>query len=190
MINALLPPFSVLSTDLMTPTATVCLISRTANRPRGGYCHIWLATEPGNVNACTHFVVALHTLNYHKSKGIRLLSVDRDNATHHRLAWDKLDDASITRFDKFGGSLKRLATPSIDLFNELGEFAGNMGSVTIKDGCVTGADLTRVVENDNLSVERSSLLRRVVLRVGSHVTTTDIFDGDVPKWRSVRFHNR
>jgi len=32
-----LPPFSVLSTDLMTPTATVCLMSRTAKRPRGGY---------------------------------------------------------------------------------------------------------------------------------------------------------
>lgn len=31
-----LPAFSVLSTALMTPTATVCLMSRTANRPRGG----------------------------------------------------------------------------------------------------------------------------------------------------------
>jgi len=29
--------FSVLSTDLMMPTATVCLMSRTAKRPRGGY---------------------------------------------------------------------------------------------------------------------------------------------------------
>jgi len=28
---------SVFSTDLMTPTATVCLMSRTAKRPRGGY---------------------------------------------------------------------------------------------------------------------------------------------------------
>jgi len=31
------PDLSVLSTDLMTPTATVCLMSRTAKRPRGGY---------------------------------------------------------------------------------------------------------------------------------------------------------
>merc|ERR1712096_315337 len=31
------PPPSFLSTDLMTPTATVCLMSRTAKRPRGGY---------------------------------------------------------------------------------------------------------------------------------------------------------
>jgi len=31
------PDLSVLSTDLMIPTATVCLMSRTAKRPRGGY---------------------------------------------------------------------------------------------------------------------------------------------------------
>jgi hypothetical protein len=102
-------------------------------------------------------------------------------ATHHRLAWDKLDDASITRFDKFGRGFERLPTPTIDLLDELGEFAGNMGGVTIKDGCVTSADLTRMVENDDLSIEGSSLLRRVVLRVGSDVTTTNIFDRDVPK---------
>ena len=35
--DSLLVAFSVLSTDLMTPTATVCLMSRTAKRPRGGY---------------------------------------------------------------------------------------------------------------------------------------------------------
>merc|ERR1739848_132459 len=33
-----LPTFSDFSTALMTPTATVCLMSRTANRPSGGYC--------------------------------------------------------------------------------------------------------------------------------------------------------
>jgi len=33
-----LPPLlSVFSTDLMIPTATVCLMSRTAKRPSGGY---------------------------------------------------------------------------------------------------------------------------------------------------------
>jgi len=31
-----LPAASAFSTDLMTPTATVCFMSRTANRPRGG----------------------------------------------------------------------------------------------------------------------------------------------------------
>ena len=32
-----LPVASDFSTDLMTPTATVCRMSRTANRPSGGY---------------------------------------------------------------------------------------------------------------------------------------------------------
>ncbi len=31
-----LPPLVVFSTDLITPTATVCRMSRTAKRPRGG----------------------------------------------------------------------------------------------------------------------------------------------------------
>merc|ERR1711937_809729 len=33
-----LPPASFLVTSLMTPTATVCFMSRTAKRPRGAYC--------------------------------------------------------------------------------------------------------------------------------------------------------
>jgi len=59
-----LAAFSVLSTALMIPTATVCLMSRTAKTTKR-----WV------------LVVGLNT---------------------HRLAWDKLDDAGITRFDKLG----------------------------------------------------------------------------------------
>lgn len=55
-----------------------------------------------------------------------------------------------------------------------------MSGVAIQDGCVTGADLTRVVEDNDLGIERSSLFGRVVLRVGGNVTTTDILDGNVP----------
>lgn len=109
------------------------------------------------------------------------LEVNGSQATHHRLARDKFDNAGITRFDKFGGGFKRFATPTVDLLNEFGEFAGNVSSVTIKDGCIASADLTRVVEDDDLSIERSSFLRRVVLRVGGHITATDILNGDVPR---------
>jgi len=55
-----------------------------------------------------------------------------------------------------------------------------VGSVTIEDGGVTGTNLSGVVEDDDLGVERSSLLSRVVLGVGGDVSTTDILDGDVP----------
>lgn len=68
--------------------------------------------------------------------------------------------------------------------------------MTVKHGGVAGTDLTchkvskvsnvavplsltRVVEDDNLGVERSGLLGGVVLRVGADVTTTDVLDGDV-----------
>jgi hypothetical protein len=55
-----------------------------------------------------------------------------------------------------------------------------MGGVTIEDGGVTCANLSGVVEDDNLGVERSSLFSRVVLGVGGDVSTTNILDGDVP----------
>ena len=55
-----------------------------------------------------------------------------------------------------------------------------MGGVTIEDGGVTSANLSGVVEDDDLGVERSSLLSRVILRVGGDVSTTNILDRDVP----------
>lgn len=51
--------------------------------------------------------------------------------------------------------------------------------MAIEDGSVTSTDLTRVVEDDDLGVERSGLLGRVVLGVGGDVSTADILDGDV-----------
>jgi hypothetical protein len=102
-----------------------------------------------------------------------------NDKTYHGLAGNKLDNAGITRLDKLGVGFKSLTSTTIDLLQELGELASNVGSVTIKDRSITGTDLTRVIENDNLSVERSGFLGRVVLRVGSDVTTADILDGDV-----------
>ena len=55
-----------------------------------------------------------------------------------------------------------------------------MGSVAIEDGGVTSANLSGVVEDDDLGVERSSLFSRVILRVRGDVSTTNILDGDVP----------
>lgn len=53
------------------------------------------------------------------------------------------------------------------------------GSVTVENGGITGTDLTRVVKNDNLGVERSSLHRGVVLGVTTDVTSSDVLDGNV-----------
>lgn len=56
-----------------------------------------------------------------------------------------------------------------------------MGSVAIENGSVASTDLTGVVEDDDLGVEGSSLLGRVILGVRGDVSATDILDGDVPE---------
>jgi hypothetical protein len=98
----------------------------------------------------------------------------------HWLRWDEFGDAGITRFDKFGRGFNRLSTPTIDLLNEFGEFASDVGGVAIEDGGVTSTDLTGVVKDDDLSVEGSGLLGGVVLRVRGNISTTNILDRDVP----------
>ena len=68
---------------------------------------------------------------------------------------------------------------SIFSINSVGEFAGNASGVAIQDRDVTGTDLTEVVEDDNLSVERSGLLSRVVLGVRGNISTVNILDRNV-----------
>lgn len=106
----------------------------------------------------------------------RVLSVGLNT---HGLAGDELDDDGVARLDELGVGLDRLTSSAIDLLEELSELASNVGSVAIENGGVTGTDLTRVVEDDDLSVEGSGLLGGVVLGVGGDVATTDILDGDV-----------
>jgi len=98
----------------------------------------------------------------------------------HRLRRRELDNGGITRLDKLGVRLDRLTCSAIDLLDELAEFAGNVCSVAIKHWCVAGPDLTRMVEHDDLSVERRGFLGRVILGVGAHIPAPDIFDGNVP----------
>lgn len=97
----------------------------------------------------------------------------------HGLGGNHLDDGSITRLDELGGSLHRLASSAIDLLDELGELASNVGSVAIQDRSVTSTDLAGVVKDDDLGVEGLGALGGVVLGVTSDVTTTDLLDGDV-----------
>jgi len=97
----------------------------------------------------------------------------------HGLGGNHLDDGRVTRLDELGVRLSRLTGTAIDLLLELGELASNVGGVAVKDWGVTGTDLTRVVQNNDLGVERGSALSRVVLGVRSDVATTDVLDGHV-----------
>jgi hypothetical protein len=94
----------------------------------------------------------------------------------HGLRGDELDDSGITRLDKLGRVLDRFTRSTIDLLQELRELARNVRCVAIEHGCVASANLTGVVEDNHLSVERGSLLGGVVLRVGGDVTTANFLD--------------
>jgi hypothetical protein len=97
----------------------------------------------------------------------------------HRLGGNHLDNSSITGFDELRRSLSGFTSTTIDLLDELGELASNVRSVAIQDRGVAVADLTGVVHEDDLGVERLSTLGGVVLGVTSNVATTDLLDRDV-----------
>ena len=97
----------------------------------------------------------------------------------HRLGRDHLDDGGVARLDELGSRFDRLTRPAIDLLQQLGELAGDVGGVAVQDGRVTGPDLTRVVEHDDLGVEGLGPLGRVVLGIARHVATANLLDRDV-----------
>jgi hypothetical protein len=97
----------------------------------------------------------------------------------HRLRRREFDDSGITRFDEFGICFHHLTRSAIDLLDQFAELASNVCSVAIKHWCVAGTDLTRMVEYDDLSVERGSFLSRVIFGIRAHVSTSDVLDGNV-----------
>jgi hypothetical protein len=97
----------------------------------------------------------------------------------HGLGRNHLDDGGITGLDELGVVLNRLAGTAVNLLKQLSELASNVGSVAVEDGGVTSADLTGVVEDDDLGIERGSTQRGIVLGVTANVTTADFLDGNV-----------
>lgn len=97
----------------------------------------------------------------------------------HGLGGNHLDDGGVTRLDELGGLLSSLTSSSVDLGLDLSELAGNVGSVAVQNGGVTSTDLTGVVQDNDLGLERSGTQRGVVLGVTSDVTTSNLLDGDV-----------
>ena len=97
----------------------------------------------------------------------------------HGLGGHHLDDSSVARLDELGGVFDRFTGTTVNLLQELRELAGNVGGVAIKHRCVTSTDLAGVVKNNDLGIERFGTLRRVILRITSNVTTTDLLYGYV-----------
>jgi hypothetical protein len=97
----------------------------------------------------------------------------------HGLGGDELDDGGVTRLDVLGGLLKSLTGTTIDLLEDFGELAGNVGSVAIQHGGIASVDLTGVVEDDDLGSEVFAAHSGIVLGVRGDVTTADILDRQV-----------
>ena len=70
--------------------------------------------------------------------------------TGHLLTWLHVDDAGITRLYFLGVVLELLAGSAIDLLQQFDELARDMSGVAVHHGSVTLADLTRVVQDDDL----------------------------------------
>lgn len=52
-----------------------------------------------------------------------------------------------------------------------------MSSVAIENWGISGIDLSGVVHDDNLSLERFGFLGWVILGIGGNVSSSDILDG-------------
>jgi len=97
----------------------------------------------------------------------------------HWLGWNHLDNGCVTRLDKLWRSFDGLASTTINLLEKLRKLASNVGSVAIEDWSVTSTNLTRVVEDNDLSIERLGTLWWIVLGVTANVATTNFLDRDV-----------
>ena len=72
-----------------------------------------------------------------------------------------------------------LSGTTIDLLLDLVEFASNMSSVAIQDWRVSVADLSGVVEDNDLGGEVLGSAGGLVLGVGGDVSSLDVLDGDI-----------
>ena len=109
----------------------------------------------------TGFIRLVHRLD--NTDGDRLPHVTDSEATKwrvlgerldtHGLRGDELDDGGITRLDKLGRVLDRFTRSTVDLLQELRELARNVCGVAVEHGCVTSANLTGMVEDNDLGIE-------------------------------------
>jgi len=97
----------------------------------------------------------------------------------HGLGRSHLNDSGISILDGLREGLKLLARTTIALLKDLLKLAGDVGGVAIHDRRISVLDFSRVVENNDLSVEVLALLGWVVLRVRGDVSTTNFLYGDV-----------
>jgi len=101
-----------------------------------------------------------------------------EDFTGHGLGGDEGNHGSILGLDELGFFFEDLTGTSVDLGMDFGELTGDVGSVTIEDGGITGLDLTGMVQDDDLGEEGGNFLGGIVLGITTNVTSSDILDGE------------
>ena len=94
----------------------------------------------------------------------------------HGLRGNHLDDSRITGLDEFGLVLNRFTGTAINLLDQLGELAGNVGGMAIQDWSITCTNLAGVVEDNDLGIEGLGSLGGIVLGVTGDVATADLLN--------------
>lgn len=97
----------------------------------------------------------------------------------HGFAGHQANDGSVSRLDGLGVLLSGLAGTTVALLLDLGELAGDMSRVAIEDGRVAVADLSGMVEYDDLGGEVGSATWWGRLGVTGYVATTQFLNGYV-----------
>ena len=103
----------------------------------------------------------------------------RESFHAHGLRWHQFDDGGISGFDGFGISFYGFTSTTINLLLDFVELASNMSGVAIQDRRVAIANLTGMVQDNDLSGEVLGGECRLVLGVGCDVSSLDVLNGDV-----------
>merc|ERR1712243_238950 len=97
----------------------------------------------------------------------------------HGLAGGQQDDGGISRLDELGVVLHGLTGTTVNLLLDLSKLTSNVSCVTIKDRRVSIADLTRVIEDNNLGGEVLNSRGWLVLGIRGDISSFDVLHGDV-----------
>merc|ERR1719318_1760204 len=97
----------------------------------------------------------------------------------HGLAGGEDDDGRVIRLDELGVVFCGFTSTTVNLLLDLSELASNVGGVTIQDWRVSVRDLSRVVQDDDLSGEVSNTSCWLVLGVGGDIPSLDVLNRDV-----------
>lgn len=123
----------------------------------------------------THGDGLTHVADREAAQGWELL----EGLDAHRLGRLQHHDRGVAALYALWILLGSFAGTAVALLLDLGELAGDMSGVAVEHRRVAVADLSRVVQDDNLSGEVSGTARRLIFGVAGDVAASQLLHGDV-----------